>query len=55
MGADTMILALGVSSENGLAELVKENTAELYIIGDCAKPGKVGETVCSCFVTAWQL
>lgn len=37
---DTMVLALGVSSRNGLVDAVKDRAAEVYVIGDAARPRK---------------
>jgi len=39
--ADTVVLAAGFKSNNGLAEELKGAVPELYTIGDCAKLGKI--------------
>ena len=36
--ADTVILAVGMKSENGLSEALKGVVPELYSTGDCVKP-----------------
>jgi NADPH-dependent 2,4-dienoyl-CoA reductase/sulfur reductase-like enzyme len=38
---DTVVLAVGFKSNNGLAEELKGAVPELYTIGDCAKLGKI--------------
>ena len=37
--ADTVILAVGVKSRNGLAEALKGIVPQIYQIGDCVEPG----------------
>lgn len=39
--ADTVVLAAGFKSNDGLAEELKGAVAEVYCIGDCAKLGKI--------------
>ncbi|MEE8586141.1 MAG: FAD-dependent oxidoreductase [Acidobacteriota bacterium] len=43
--ADTVVLALGARSENGLLERLQGKVQELYAIGDCLKPRKIGEAI----------
>ncbi|MDY6844981.1 MAG: FAD-dependent oxidoreductase, partial [Thermodesulfobacteriota bacterium] len=38
MGADTIILAVGVKPEDGLVKMLKGIEADVYSIGDCVKP-----------------
>jgi 2-enoate reductase len=53
--ADTIILALGTKPENELVEHIKGDIDELYIVGDCASPRKVGEAIHEGFVAGWRI
>ncbi|MDD5038471.1 MAG: FAD-dependent oxidoreductase [Dehalococcoidales bacterium] len=53
--ADTVIMAFGVQSDNALEKAVKEKWDEVYVIGDCANPAKVGEAVRAGFSAGWQI
>lgn len=53
--ADTVILALGVQPEDRLAKALKASAAEVYVIGDCLNPAKVGEAIHSGFVAGWRV
>jgi 2-enoate reductase len=52
---DLIILAMGVRADNELAKTIKDAVEELYIIGDCMTPAKVGEAVRSGFVTGLRI
>jgi len=43
--ADTVVLALGLTPVNGLAEALKDKAPEVYAIGDCVKARKVKEAI----------
>ncbi|MEJ2738616.1 MAG: FAD-dependent oxidoreductase [Dehalococcoidia bacterium] len=53
--ADTIILALGAKPENELVEHIKGEIDELYIVGDCVSPRKVGEAIHEGFVAGWRI
>jgi 2-enoate reductase len=53
--ADTIVLALGAKSENKLAELLKNRIDELYTVGDCVSPRKVGDAMHEGFVAGWRI
>ncbi len=43
--ADTVVLAMGSRSENGLAEALKGIVPEVYAIGDCVEPRDAREAI----------
>ncbi len=43
--AGTIVIAVGMKSERGLAEAVKPIVPDVHLIGDCAKPGKIREAI----------
>jgi len=43
--ANTVVLALGLTPVNGLAEALKDKAPEVYAIGDCVKARKVKEAI----------
>jgi 2-enoate reductase len=43
--ADTVALALGARADNALVRQLKGRVRELYALGDCLKPRKIGEAV----------
>ncbi|MDD5095254.1 MAG: FAD-dependent oxidoreductase [Dehalococcoidia bacterium] len=53
--ADTMIVAFGVKKDDSLVKDVKAKWDEVYVVGDCAKPAKVGEAVHAGFAAGWQI
>jgi 2-enoate reductase len=53
--ADNVICALGSQSENVLLKSLKGKVREVYAIGDCLKPGKVGEAIHDGFVAGWKV
>ena len=55
VSADTVILALGVCSEDRLAKTLKDRIDEIYVVGDCAKPSKVGEAIHSGFMAGYRV
>ena len=55
IAADAVILALGVCSEDHLAKTLKDRIDEIYVVGDCAKPSKVGEAVHGGFIAGYSV
>lgn len=53
--ADNIVLALGATSENNLAQELRGEILELYEIGDCVAPRRIGEAIHEGFVTGWQI
>jgi 2,4-dienoyl-CoA reductase (NADPH2) len=53
--ADTVVLAMGARPEKALAESLKETGAEVALIGDCAKVGRIGDAVEEGFKLAQQI
>jgi NADPH-dependent 2,4-dienoyl-CoA reductase/sulfur reductase-like enzyme len=53
--ADTIVLALGAESTNKLAEELKDKVRELYVVGDCVSPRKIGEAIHEGFVAGWRI
>lgn len=45
ISADTVVLALGASPNNGLYNDIKNKFSEVYAIGDCVKPRKALEAI----------
>lgn len=43
--ADTVVLAVGVKSENQLVEVLKDAVPELYTVGDCVEPRDIMEAI----------
>ncbi|MFA4836566.1 MAG: FAD-dependent oxidoreductase [Dehalococcoidia bacterium] len=52
---DTMIMAFGVVRDDALVSDVKAKWDEVYVVGDCSKPSKVGEAVHAGFAAGWQI
>ena len=53
--ADTVVLALGAKSENKLAENLRGKVSELYVVGDCVSPRKIGEAMHEGFFAGWRI
>jgi len=53
--ADTIVLAMGVKSENKLLNKIKDKVREVYVIGDGLSPRKVGEAMHEGFVSGWKI
>ena len=53
--ADTVVLALGVTSSNGLAEELEGRVEEIYTIGDARQPRSIREAISEGFMTAYSL
>ena len=53
--ADTVVLALGVKSKKDLERRLKGITAELYSVGDCISPRKVGDAIHEGFAVGSQV
>ena len=43
--ADTVVLALGLSPNRGLVDRLDGKLKEMYVIGDCVKPGRVHNAI----------
>ncbi len=43
--ADTMIVAFGMRPDNDLVAAVKAKWDDVYVVGDCVNPAKIGEAV----------
>jgi 2-enoate reductase len=52
--ADSIVLALGAKSDNKLAEELKGEVRELYVIGDCVSPRKIPEAISEGFIAGWR-
>ncbi|MBM3150555.1 MAG: hypothetical protein FJZ88_11095, partial [Chloroflexi bacterium] len=52
---DTVVLAVGLQSDCKLAQELEGKAAELHVIGDGAKPGKIIQAIESAFAVARQL
>jgi len=50
--ADTVVLAVGLKSNDGLLEALKDKIHEVYAIGDCVEPRKVINAIWEGFRTA---
>jgi NADPH-dependent 2,4-dienoyl-CoA reductase/sulfur reductase-like enzyme len=48
--SDMIVLAMGNTSENGMAEDLRKLNLNCYEIGDCVKPGKMEDA----FLSAWK-
>ena len=53
--ADNIICALGSRPENKLMKSIEGKVREVYAIGDCVEPGKVGEAIHDGFVAGWKI
>lgn len=52
---DTIVVALGTRPENELARRLQDAWHEVYVVGDCVTPAKVGDAVRAGFVAGWQV
>ncbi|NIM46179.1 MAG: FAD-dependent oxidoreductase, partial [Nitrososphaeria archaeon] len=43
--ADTIVLAIGSTSNRELAEALKGEVPQLYMVGDCVRPRKISEAI----------
>ena len=50
--ADTVVLALGMTSIDELSDALRDKVPEVYVIGDCAEPRKVKDAIWEGFRTA---
>jgi hypothetical protein len=55
VGGDTMVVALGMQPNRGLADSLREKWDVLHIVGDCVEPAKVGEAVRAGFMAGWHV
>jgi len=53
--ADTVVIALGAESENKLAESLTDKVSELYVVGDCVSPRRIGEAMHEGLVAGWKI
>lgn len=55
--ADSVIFSLGMKSNTEVAEKLKEacKEKEVHVIGDCSKPGKMGDSVRSGYMAAMSI
>jgi thioredoxin reductase len=53
--ADAVVLALGAKSESKLVKDLVHTDFELFKIGDCVSPRRIGEAIHEGFVTGWQI
>ncbi len=53
--ADTIVLALGAKPKNKLAGILENKINELYIVGDCVSPRKIGDALHEGYVAGWQI
>lgn len=53
--ADAVVLSIGVAPERGVAEELKQALPKVKVIGDAAKPGRIGQAIQSGFETAYVL
>jgi len=44
-GMDTIVLAMGVTSVNELADAIKDKVAEVHVVGDARTPGKALDAI----------
>ena len=51
----SVVLALGVEADRGLAETLKDKVPQLYTIGDCNHPGKIFDAMRQGYFTALQI
>ena len=52
---DTVIVAFGTKSNDGLVKDVEKRCKEVYVVGDCSKVATLGEAVHSGFGAGWKL
>jgi 2,4-dienoyl-CoA reductase (NADPH2) len=52
---DTVVIAVGMQSDNTLARELEGRVKELHVVGDCAKPGKVAQAIESAFAVARKI
>jgi pyruvate/2-oxoglutarate dehydrogenase complex dihydrolipoamide dehydrogenase (E3) component len=43
--ADTIVLAAGAAPDNHLAKVSEEKVAEIHLVGDCTRPGRILEAI----------
>lgn len=53
--ADSIILAMGLESDQTLSDQLQASVEELYEIGDCVNPGNAGNAIKDGFVAGWRL
>jgi NADH dehydrogenase FAD-containing subunit len=52
---DTVVIAVGMQSENALGRELEGKVKEIHVIGDCAKPGKIAGATESAFAVAREI
>ena len=45
LAADTIVVAVGMQNNAALFHDLRDKLTELYLVGDCFQPGKIGEAV----------
>ncbi|NLG28738.1 MAG: FAD-dependent oxidoreductase [Chloroflexi bacterium] len=45
IAGDTTVVAFGMKANNSLVEAVQAKWDDVYVVGDCVSPAKVGEAV----------
>ena len=55
MIADTIVIAVGVSQNKGLEELLRNKPYDVYTVGDCDKPGNLLDAIHGAFHLARKL
>jgi len=53
--ADTVVIAVGLKSNNMLAEKLKEIVPEVYVVGYCLQPRRILEAIHDGFNAAWKI
>jgi 2,4-dienoyl-CoA reductase-like NADH-dependent reductase (Old Yellow Enzyme family)/thioredoxin reductase len=53
--ADSLILSIGLMPENAMFHPLKEKIKEVYVIGDAAEPGNVGNALRSAAIVALEI
>jgi pyruvate/2-oxoglutarate dehydrogenase complex dihydrolipoamide dehydrogenase (E3) component len=55
IGAETVVLALGLKSRSSIANALKGLAPDVYVIGDCMKPRKLGDAIHEGFNVAVEI
>jgi hypothetical protein len=54
-GMDTVVLAMGVTSVNNLADAIRNNVSEIHVIGDAEAPGNAMDAIAAGARTGRQI
>lgn len=52
---DAVVLSIGVKPERGFVDELKRAMPQVKVLGDAAKPGRIGQAIQSGFETAYVL